>query len=194
MWALSLLNSPPFEPSCGQFTEVWGELCPAVDFDTPGAASGLVDVDGRLLLIENEQIVVVNGYQGKVIAIDIASGRPLWAKDNSSYVGAAEALGNIYVVDAEGGVSAIAEGGQSIVWTQTVLARRRLTEPAALSGVVAVGDFDGYLHLLGQLDGQLIGRTRVDSDGLRAPMAVDGKLLYVYGNSGKLVAYKVTDR
>jgi len=154
----------------------------------------LVDVDGRLLLIENEQIVVVNGYQGKVIAIDIASGRPLWAKDNSSYVGAAEALGNIYVVDAEGGVSAIAEGGQSIVWTQTVLARRRLTEPAALSGVVAVGDFDGYLHLLGQLDGQLIGRTRVDSDGLRAPMAVDGKLLYVYGNSGKLVAYKVTDR
>ena len=98
------------------------------------------------------------------------------------------------MVDAEGGVSAIAEGGQSIVWTQTVLARRRLTEPAALSGVVAVGDFDGYLHLLGQLDGQLIGRTRVDSDGLRAPMAVDGKLLYVYGNSGKLVAYKVTDR
>ncbi len=154
----------------------------------------LVDIDGRLLLIENEQIVVVNGYQGKVMGIDIASGRPLWAKDNSSYVGAAEALGNVYVVDANGGVSAIAEGGQSIVWTQTVLARRRLTEPAALSGVVAVGDFDGYLHLLGQLDGQLVGRKRVDSDGLRAPMAVDGKLLYVYGNSGKLVAYKIQDR
>lgn len=154
----------------------------------------LVDVDGRLLLIENGQIVVVNGYQGKVLAIDIASGRPLWAKDNSSYVGATEALGNIYVVDAQGGVSAIADGGQSIAWTQTVLARRRLTEPAALSGVVAVGDFDGYLHLLGQLDGQIVGRERVDSDGLRAPMAVDGRLLYVYGNSGKLVAYKVTDR
>lgn len=154
----------------------------------------LVDVDGRLLLIENDQIVVVNGYQGKVIAIDIASGRPLWAKDNSSYVGAAEALGNVYVVDASGGVSAIAEGGRSIAWTQTVLARRILTEPAALSGVVAVGDFDGYLHLLGQLDGQLVGRKRVDSDGLRAPMAVDSKLLYVYGNSGKLVAYKIQDR
>ncbi len=154
----------------------------------------LVDVDGRLLLIENDQVVVVNGYQGKVIAIDIASGRPLWAKDNSSYVGAAEALGNVYVVDASGGVSAIAEGGRSIAWTQTVLARRILTEPAALSGVVAVGDFDGYLHLLGQLDGQLVGRKRVDSDGLRAPMAVDSKLLYVYGNSGKLVAYKIQDR
>lgn len=154
----------------------------------------LVDIDGRLLLIENERIVVVNGYQGQVMAIDINSGRPLWAKDNSSYVGAAEALGNVYVVDAEGGVSAIAEGGQSIAWTQTVLARRRLTEPAVLSGVVAVGDFDGYLHLLGQLDGQLVGRSRVDSDGLRSPMLVDGRLLYVYGNSGKLVAYKIQDR
>ena len=57
-----------------------------------------------------------------------------------------------------------------------------------------MGDFEGYLHLIGQLDGQLQGRTRHDSDGLRAPMLVDGKLLYVYGNSGKLAAYKVQDK
>ena len=154
----------------------------------------LVAVDGRLLLIENGQLVVANGYQGKVVAVDVRSGRPIWSKDNSSYVGATESLGNIYVVDAEGGVSAIADGGQNIAWTQTVLARRRLTEPAALSGVIVVGDFEGYLHLIGQLDGQLQGRTRHDSDGLRAPMLVDGKLLYVYGNSGKLAAYKVQDK
>lgn len=154
----------------------------------------LVDVDGRLLLIENGQLVVATGYQGKVIAVEVRSGRPIWSKDNSSYVGATESLGNIYVVDAEGGISAISDNGQNISWTQTVLARRRLTEPAALTGVIVVGDYDGYLHLIGQLDGQLQGRERHDSDGLRAPMLVDGKLLYVYGNSGKLAAYKVQDK
>jgi outer membrane protein assembly factor BamB len=73
------------------------------------------------------------------------------------------------------------------------LARRELTEPVAFSGAIGVGDFEGYLHMLAQIDGHLMARTRVDRDGLRAPMIADGELLYVYGNSGKLVAYKLQD-
>lgn len=154
----------------------------------------LVDVDGRLLSMEGGAVVVATGYQGQVAAVDVASGRMLWAKDTSSYVGATSALGYIYVVDAEGGVSAIDASGQGASWTQTVLARRELTEPAAIGGGIAVGDLEGYLHLLSQVDGSLMARTRVDSDGLRAPMAVSGKLLYVYSNDGELVAYKIQDR
>lgn len=154
----------------------------------------LVDVDGRLLVMEDGQTVVATGYQGQVMAIDINSGRPLWVKETSSYVGAATALGNIYVVDADGSVNAIDGNGQGARWTQTVLARRELTEPVAFNGAIGVGDFEGYLHMLAQVDGHLLARTRVDSDGLRAPMTADGDLLYVYGNSGELVAYKLQDR
>lgn len=154
----------------------------------------LVDVDGRLLSMEGGAVVVATGYQGQVAAVDVATGRMLWAKDTSSYVGATNALGYIYVVDSEGGVSAIDASGQGASWTQTVLARRELTEPAPIGGGIAVGDLEGYLHLLSQVDGSLQARTRVDSDGLRAPMAVSGKLLYVYSNDGELVAYKIQDR
>ncbi len=56
------------------------------------------------------------------------------------------------------------------------------------SSYVAVGDFEGYLHLLSQVDGRFVGRVRIDSDGLRARPLVVGDWLYVYGNSGKLVA------
>ncbi|MDF1692867.1 MAG: outer membrane protein assembly factor BamB [Zhongshania sp.] len=154
----------------------------------------LVDVDGRLLVLEDGQTVVATGYQGQVMGIDIGSGRPLWVKETSSYVGAASALGNIYVVDADGSVNALDGNGQGARWTQTVLARRELTEPVAFDGAIGVGDFEGYLHMLAQVDGHLLARTRVDSDGLRAPMIADGKLLYVYGNSGELVAYKLQDR
>ncbi len=153
----------------------------------------LVDVDGRLLVLEDGQTVVVTSYQGQIMAIDIASGRPLWGKETSSYVGAASALGNIYVVDADGSINALDGNGQGARWTQTVLARRELTEPVAFDGTIGVGDFEGYLHMLAQVDGHLVARTRVDSDGLRAPMIADGKLLYVYGNSGELVAYKLQD-
>tara|TARA_R110000772_G_scaffold46687_2_gene106516 strand:- start:33725 stop:34876 length:1152 start_codon:yes stop_codon:yes gene_type:complete len=153
----------------------------------------LVDVDGRLLVLEDDQTVIATGYQGQIMAIDIGSGRPLWGKETSSYVGAASALGNIYVVAADGSVNALDGNGQGARWTQTVLARRELTEPVAFDGAIGVGDFAGYLHMLAQVDGHLIARTRVDSDGLRAPMIADGKLLYVYGNSGELAAYKLQD-
>jgi outer membrane protein assembly factor BamB len=62
---------------------------------------------------------------------------------------------------------------------------------AVFSSYVAVGDFEGYLHLLSQVDGRFVGRTRIDSAGLRAQPLVVGDWLYVYGNSGKLVALTI---
>lgn len=154
----------------------------------------LVDVDGRLLLTDGDQVVVATAYQGKLLAVDINSGRPLWVKDASSYVGATEALGNIYVVDDQGSISAVADGGRTISWTQTQLARRELSEPLAHSGSIVVGDYDGYLHLLAQIDGHLEGRRRIDSSGMRAPMAADAERIYVYSNDGKLVSYLIKQR
>lgn len=173
-------------------TEIWEQRISVPQGSTE--IERLVDVDGRLLVMGDRQTVVATGYQGQVMAIDIRSGRPLWVKEMSSYVGAAENLGNVYVVTADGAVNAIDDNGQGALWTQTVLARRELTEPVAFDGAIGVGDFEGYLHMLSMEDGRLIARKRVDGDGLRAPMITDGKLLYVYGNSGELVVYKLQDR
>ena len=52
-------------------------------------------------------------------------------------------------------------------------------------------DFEGYLHLLSQVDGVIVGRDRPDSDGARADMIAKGNILYVYGNSGELIAYDI---
>jgi outer membrane protein assembly factor BamB len=56
----------------------------------------------------------------------------------------------------------------------------------------AVADFEGYVHLLSQVDGSLAGRVKVDGDGVRADMLSDGNILYVFGNSGDMVAYEIT--
>lgn len=59
-----------------------------------------------------------------------------------------------------------------------------------MGNYIAVTDFEGYVHLLSQIDGRIVGRTRADSDGVRAAMVSGAGLLYVYGNSGKLTAYR----
>lgn len=147
----------------------------------------LSDVDGSLL-VESGVLYAV-GYQGKMIAVEARSGRRLWERDLSSHTGPVEGYGNVYTADAEGSIHAFEKSGQGVIWTQTVLSRRKLTEPAILSGSLVVGDFEGYLHFISQVDGHLVSRTRVDNSGLRAPMLVKEDRLYVYSNAGKLVAY-----
>ncbi|MEE3143533.1 MAG: outer membrane protein assembly factor BamB, partial [Pseudomonadota bacterium] len=57
-----------------------------------------------------------------------------------------------------------------------------------INNYVAVGDFEGYLHLLSQIDGRIVGRTRIDNDGVRSNLLVKDGWLYAYGNSGRLTA------
>ena len=86
---------------------------------------------------------------------------------------------------------AIDERSTTVLWSNDSLARRELSAPSVFSSYVAVGDKEGYLHLLSQVDGRFVARTRIDSAGLRTRPVVEGDWLYAYGNDGKLVALTI---
>jgi outer membrane protein assembly factor BamB len=150
----------------------------------------IVDVDGTMVLAGSE--LYAASYQGRVVAINAASGRKLWQQDVSSFSGVSQGFGNLYVADEDGTLTAYLRNGQGVRWTQTALGYRELSRPTPVSSYVAVGDFEGYVHLLSQVDGQFAGRVKVDGDGVRADMLSDGNILYVFGNSGKLAVYEIT--
>lgn len=152
----------------------------------------LVDIDSDLLL--STPLLFAVSYQGKFAALDPTTGRRLWDYDASSYVGLSEGFDNVYVADASGTVSAYQKSGQGVRWAQTVLARRKLTGTATIGSYLVVGDYDGYLHALSQVDGHMAARTRVDSDGIRSDVQAVGDIVIVYGNSGKLAAYRLVER
>lgn len=152
----------------------------------------IVDVDGTLLLVSN--VVYAVSHQGNLVAIDLQSGRRLWQQPTSSIVGLAQGFGNVYVSADNGTVQAFYRNGQGLRWEQEAFANRRLSAPATVRGFVAVGDFEGYLHILSQTDGSIVGRQRPDKNGIRAEMLVHDNLLIVYGNGGKLVAYDIQAR
>ncbi|MCU1721605.1 MULTISPECIES: outer membrane protein assembly factor BamB [unclassified Pseudomonas] len=149
----------------------------------------VVDIDGGLLL--SGGTLYVASYQGRVAGLDLESGRVLWQRDASSYTGVAQGFGNVYVSEASGTVEGIDERSSSALWSNDQLARRQLSAPEVFSSYVAVGDLEGYLHLLSQVDGRFVGRERIDSDGLRARPLVVGDTIYVYGNSGTLEALSI---
>ncbi len=57
-----------------------------------------------------------------------------------------------------------------------------------------VADSKGYLHALSQVDGSVVGRTKVDGAGVRVPMRVIDDALYVYSDEGKLATYHLNNK
>lgn len=146
----------------------------------------VIDVDGDLVLDGTR--ILASSYQGNLMAFDVATGRIVWGREASSYHGLTKGFGNIYYSDDEGHLVAIRDNSEDVVWENDDLEFREITAPTAIGNFVALADFEGYVHLVSQIDGRIVGRTKIDNDGIRANMlAQDGKL-YVYGNSGRLVA------
>ncbi len=149
----------------------------------------MVDIDGGLLLSGNT--LYVTTYQGRVAGLDAQSGQIFWQRDASSYVGAAEGFGNAYISLADGVIESIDERSSTAMWSNKSLLRRQLSAPAVFSSYIAVGDLEGYLHVLSQVDGRFVARTRLGSKGLRVQPLVVGGWMYVYGNGGKLSALTI---
>lgn len=150
----------------------------------------MVDIDGDLFVTDNG-LLLVPSYQGYLAAIDVVTGQSRWRVQESSANGASSGFGNIYVSTERGHVKAYRTSEETAVWVNEQLDLRNLSAPISFNNYVAVGDFEGYVHLLSQVDGRFMARTRVDSDGIRAPMQSQGNTLYVFGNGGNLAAYTV---
>jgi outer membrane protein assembly factor BamB len=149
----------------------------------------IVDVDGRPLIYNGT--VFVGSYQGRLLALNPYGAQVLWAKDFSSYRSLAAGFGNVYAISAEDAVSAFDAGSSASVWHQDALRYRRLTSPVVLGNTVVVGDAQGYLHFLSQIDGHFVARYNFDASGLYSEPVVVEDTLYAFSNDGRLAALKL---
>jgi outer membrane protein assembly factor BamB len=150
----------------------------------------LVDVDGTPVIAGFRMFAA--SYQGRLIALDLRNGRILWGRKASTYVPVAADRQNIYVVDAEGAVFALDQATGAERWRQTGLRARFVSAPTLIDQYIAVGDFDGKLHLLMRSNGNFAARTDIDSSAIIARPVSRGDRLFVSDQSGKLVALQVT--
>ncbi|HHB13000.1 MAG TPA: outer membrane protein assembly factor BamB [Chromatiales bacterium] len=149
----------------------------------------LVDVDGQIRV--RDGVVYAAAYHGRVVAVSLAEGRILWAREIGSHAGLDADDLWIYVTDDQDQVWALdGETGASL-WKQDKLEYRRLSAPAVVGEYVVAGDFEGYLHWMDKTDGHFVARVEVDGEGiLSPPVVVDGRL-YVQGRGGIVAALAV---
>ncbi len=178
----------------------------------------MVDIDAYLQYQDGTIYVV--GYQGRVAAVALESGRILWSRDISSYQGLAMSDNVLYLVDSDARVWALDRGNGATLWMQDTLLGYLTTAPSISGDKLYLGDVDGNVYWLSTEDGKILGRipyrhvalvsgveTSADdfdgvkpdpllgeemiSTGVAAPLLVNnGKLLVSYHN-GVLVAFSL---
>jgi outer membrane protein assembly factor BamB len=149
----------------------------------------LVDVDSSPLINGNSLYAV--SYNGNLFSFDLRSGRPQWRYDTSSYRELAAGINKIYLVDDTSQLLALDDDTGYERWLQDQLRYRQLGAATVFSGYIVIADYKGYLHVISQVDGTIVGRTRTDRAAVNVPMRRHSDLLYVYSDDGKLTAYRL---
>lgn len=140
--------------------------------------------------IDNEQVCAV-AFQGSVACFDLSQGSLLWNRELSSDKGLMLSDNYLYVTNTDGEVFALDKTSGSSMWKNDQLSLRRTSAPYAFGKYVAVGDYEGYLHLLSRDDGSFVARMEIGGGGIvAAPVELEGGML-VQTSDGDLYSLAV---
>lgn len=149
----------------------------------------MVDIDADPILWGPH--IYAATYQGKIAALELATGKELWSHDISSYAGIATDGQKVYVSDAQSHLWAFDAACGTVSWRQNQLEARNITGPAIMGNYIVVGDGEGYLHWLSRQDGHFVARVRIASSAILATPVVDCGIVYVTTKDGRLQAYRL---
>jgi outer membrane protein assembly factor BamB len=116
-------------------------------------------------------VVYAVAYQGRIAAVDRRTGQVVWNRDISSYNGLTAEDGKIFVSHTLGSVYALDYNNGRSFWRQGDLINRRLTTPLSMGSMIAVGDLEGYIHLLSRDDGKFVGRVKLNDNAVMSIIA-----------------------
>jgi outer membrane protein assembly factor BamB len=139
-----------------------GEVIWDVALSVPSGRSEiqrLVDIDGDAELYG--RVLYAASFQGRVAAIDVDRGQFLWARDFSTHTGVILDEKVLYSSDEKGHIWALDRLNGATLWKQEKLAFRKLTRSTIIGEYLAVGDFEGYVHLLSRYDGHFVARYQL---------------------------------
>lgn len=150
------------------------------------ALASIADIKGGVVL--DKGIAYAISYNGKMVAIDTASGRRIWQRDIASTRTSWPAGNMLYVFTSEGELVALSRKDGRIHWVKP-LGDARGFGPVFAGGRLIVLGSDGTVYEHDPLTGQQI-RTWEIKGSPAVPPVISGGTMYVLEQNGKLTAYR----
>lgn len=151
-----------------------------VGLPTGGSAvERMSDVDGTPLVVG--QYLYVTSFSGQLVGFDMSTGRAMFAAKIASTKSPTILGDALITTGVNGDVKAFNRLTGEELWLNEELKNRKLTNPIAVGNHVAVGDYEGVIHLL-DATGNIV--DRVQTKGELTSLQVVGNRLYTQSATG----------
>ena len=138
----------------------------------------------------NADNVCLRAFQTAVACVDAQAGRTLWSKPASGSTGISGNTDTIFGTESDGKVVAWRRSDGERLWSVDRLRFRELSTPLWMGQSVAVGDFEGYIHLLSAKDGSLLSRIATDGSPIVGSPVLVGDTLVVVTQRGGIFGFR----
>lgn len=145
------------------------------------------DVDG-MPVVDNNQLFAIS-YSGQLLGIDLASRQVMFVNELASLKSLAVNNQQVIATSLDGKVVAYNRNNGEVLWESEELAYRHLTNPVMIGNYIAVGDFDGVVHLFDPASGKIV--SRVQTKGALTNLQVQGSLLMTQSAAGQVAIWQL---
>ena len=125
--------------------------------------SRLVDVDAAATILDDR--LIISGYQGDMVVIDVNTGRVLQALPFSSFRSIQSDGERWYGVNSQSHLVAFDPATMNELWNLQSFEYRQLSEVLIDDGYVFVADIKGYVHVVDAETGEWLTSRRIDWKG-----------------------------
>ncbi|MDN3453854.1 MULTISPECIES: outer membrane protein assembly factor BamB [unclassified Psychrobacter] len=145
------------------------------------------DVDGKPV-VDKSQLFAIS-YSGQLLGIDLASRQVMFVNEMASLKSLAVNSQQVIATSLEGKVVAYNRSNGEVLWESDALAYRDLTNPVMIGNYIAIGDFDGVVHLFDPASGDIV--SRVQTKGALTNLQVQGSRLMTQSASGQVAIWQL---
>lgn len=148
----------------------------------------LIDLVGPAARVQGQ--VCVRAFQAAVGCVDAQRGALRWTKPANGAVGLAADGDRVYGTESNGRLLAWKLDGGDVQWQSDLLLNRGLSAPLVAGRSIAIGDAQGFVHVLAREDGKLLNRLETDGSAIVSAPLLAGQNLLALTRKGVLYAWR----
>ncbi|MBP7567737.1 MAG: outer membrane protein assembly factor BamB [Burkholderiaceae bacterium] len=148
----------------------------------------LVDLVGSVSRVDN--VICTRSFQAGVGCVDALNGNVRWSRAANGVEGVHGDADFVFGTESDGKVVAWRRANGEPAWQSQRLLHRGLTAPIAMGRSVAVGDFQGLVHILSRDDGAPLNRLSTDGSAIAAAPVLAGNTLVVVTRNGGVYGFQ----
>ncbi len=132
--------------------------------------------------------LILSDLSRAIVTYDLSTGNVLWENRRPSGRNVEVSESSVFGHNTDSLLFALNHRDGQLRWQQNAFLHRGIDDMALVRGQLVVSDAEGYLHVVDQATGEIIGRYRARERVASGGLLADANRLFIYYRSGRIQA------